>query len=125
MVRILTISAATLVSLALASPALAGDAAAGASAFHSQCALCHATTASSAVGPGMAGVVGRKAGTLPSFASRYSPAMKGANLTWTPAKLTAYIANPQAVVKGNRMPFAGISNPAQVADIVAYLETLK
>jgi cytochrome c len=48
-----------------------------------------------------------------------------ANLTWDEANLREYIANPQAKVKGNRMPFGGLSNATDPDDVVAYLKTLK
>lgn len=111
--------------LALASTAhAAGNATAGASLFN-RCVICHSNTkgAPNKLGPNLFGVVGRKAGTYPGFS--YSPAMKRAGFVWTPAKLSDYLISPQKVVPGNNMPFAGIANPQQRADIVAYLATLK
>ena len=101
-----------------------GDAKAGAQVFK-QCAICHSDAKGrpNKIGPNLWGVVGRKAGTAPGF--HYSAAMKKADFSWTPEKLTAYIEHPQQVVPGNRMPFAGLSNPAQAEDVVAYIETLK
>ena len=122
--RFLTIAAAALLSGALATPALAADAAAGAKVFKTSCGVCHATS-TSGVGPALGGVVGRKAGTLAGYASRYSPAMKAAGFVWTTDKLEHYIDNPAAVVPGNHMPYAGMHNPAQSASVAAYLATLK
>ncbi len=51
--------------------------------------------------------------------------MKRANLTWTRDNLQEYLTDPQAKVKGNRMPFSGFPNPNDVADVIAYLQTLK
>ena len=51
--------------------------------------------------------------------------MRRANLTWDEANLRAYILDPQATVKGNRMPFGGLRAPGDVDDIVAYLKTLQ
>lgn len=123
----LTTLATGLAAALLATPAvaLAGDAAAGGKVFKAQCAVCHATSASApaGVGPSLAGVVGRKAGTGPRFA--YSPAMKGSGLVWSAAELKRYLANPAGTVKGNRMPYAGLKNPAQLDDVVAYLATLR
>jgi cytochrome c len=51
--------------------------------------------------------------------------MKGSGITWSADKLNAYIEHPAAVVPGNRMAFAGISDAGQRADVVAYLATLK
>lgn len=50
--------------------------------------------------------------------------MKGAGKTWTAANLTLYLANPAKVVPGNKMPFAGLKDPAAVDNVVAYLSTL-
>ena len=102
----------------------AGDAHAGAGLFN-RCAICHSNTrgAPNKLGPNLFGVVGRKAGTYPGYS--YSAAMKRAGFVWTPGKLSDYLASPQKVVPGNNMPFAGISDVGQRADIVAYLATLK
>jgi hypothetical protein len=54
--------------------------------------------------------MGRKAGSLEDY--RYSAAMKRSGVTWTPATLDTFIADPQGFIKGNRMAFAGITDPA-------------
>ena len=51
--------------------------------------------------------------------------MKRANLTWDEKNLSDYLKDPQTKVKGNRMPFSGFANTNDVADVVAYLQTLK
>jgi len=96
----------------------------GAAVFN-RCSICHSNAkgAPNKLGPNLFGLVGRKAGTSPRFS--YSAAMKHAGFVWTPAKLTDYLASPQKVVPGNAMPFAGIADAKQRADIVAYLATLK
>jgi cytochrome c len=86
------------------------------------CAACHSDQPG-ALGPSLKGVVGRKAAALDSF--RYSGPMQRANLMWTPENLHDYIADPQGKVKGNRMPYGGLTNPNDVDDVVAYLATLK
>ena len=123
--RFWKLSLAAVLAGAIAAPAMAGNAQAGASVFKGQCGVCHAVTAKAApgVGPRLFGVVGRKAGTLAGFS--YSPAMKGSGLTWDEATLKRYIANPAQTVSGNRMPYAGLHNPAQLDDVVAYLASLK
>jgi cytochrome c len=55
----------------------------------------------------------------------YSVAMKNSGIVWSTDKLDPYIEHPSAVVPGNRMAFAGISDAGQRADVVAYLATLK
>lgn len=116
-------TAACAAVLALAPPAMAGDAAAGARVFQGQCGLCHvaAAGASPTVGPNLYGVVGRKAGSQPAYMSRYSPAMRTFGKVWTASLLEEYLANPAKLVPGNRMPYAGLHNPAQAADVAAWL----
>jgi cytochrome c2 len=96
-----------------------GDPARGQKRFE-ECIACHATApASSSVGPSLAGIIGRKAGELADF--RYSPAIKRSGITWTPETLDAYIADPQKMVPGNRMPYAGLTDAGARADLIAYL----
>jgi cytochrome c len=104
--------------------AAAGDAVKGAEVFK-RCMVCHTTDKGGAnkIGPNLFGVAGRAAGTAPGY--NYSSAMKNAGLSWTDANLTEYLTNPKKKVPGDKMSFAGISNPDQVADLVAYLHTLK
>lgn len=107
--------------LALAQPALADDATHGKAVF-AQCQACHTVVkgARSMVGPNLFGVVGRKAGSVDGFA--YSPAMKASGIVWTAAKVDAYLAGPAKFIPGNRMPYAGLANPKDRADLIAYLK---
>ena len=107
--------------LTLVSPALSADAEHGKALF-APCAACH-TDRPDALGPDLKGVYGRKSAAIEDF--RYSNAMKRANLVWDDDNLHAYIHDPQAKVKGNRMPYAGMSEAGDVDDVVAYLKTLK
>lgn len=118
----LVITGASVVALICATaPALAADVNHGKQLF-TACQACH-TEKPDALGPSLKGIVGRKSASLEDF--RYSNAMKRANLTWTDDNLREYLSDPQAKVKGNRMPFSGFSNPNDVADVIAYLQTLK
>jgi cytochrome c len=86
-----------------------------------KCAACHGLADETDTdGPTLKGVMGRKAGSLEDY--RYSAAMKRSDVTWTATTLDAYLADPQGYIKGNRMAFAGISDPAERADLIAYLE---
>jgi cytochrome c len=107
--------------LGFASPATAADPDHG-KALYQTCAACH-TERPDALGPSLKGVVGRKSAALEDF--RYSNPMKRANLVWDEANLRAYIQDPQAKVKGNRMPYGGLTDGKDVDDIVAYLKTLQ
>jgi cytochrome c len=113
--------ASSLLSSLFAVAALAdGDAVRGEARFH-ECAACHKLDAgANEVGPSLHGLFSRKAGELADF--RYSPAMKRSGVAWTPESLDKYIADPQAFILANRMPYAGISNAGDRADLVAYLQ---
>jgi cytochrome c len=116
------IHAGVLVVATIASvSALAADANHGKELFLA-CAACH-TEKADALGPSLKGIVGRKAASLDSF--RYSPAMTRSNITWTEQNLREYLMDPQGKVKGNRMPFSGMTNRTDVDDLIAHLTTLK
>lgn len=113
-----------LASSSLALPAMAADPGAGGKVFKIQCSACHGVLeGKKGVGPSLFQVVGRKAGTVPEF--HYSEANKGSGLTWDEATLDRYLANPRAVVPGTTMPYAGLKNDTQRADLIAYLATVK
>jgi cytochrome c len=109
---------------ATAQTAPAGDAAKGKIVFL-ECQGCHAIAPGgpTLVGPDLAGVYGRKAGTLPGY--DYSSALKSSGLVWTAANLDAWLTAPATLVPGTKMAFAGIASPALRADVIAYLATLK
>ncbi|MFL5068321.1 MAG: c-type cytochrome [Xanthobacteraceae bacterium] len=99
-----------------------GDAARGETYFV-DCASCHSLAAGeNGVGPSLAGLVGRKAGTLGDY--RYSPALKRSNIVWSPQTLDNFIADPQKAVPANRMPYAGMTNAGERADLIAYLQKM-
>jgi cytochrome c len=99
--------------------AQAGDAARGRE-LYAQCQACHSLDGENGVGPTLKGVVGRRAGSVAEF--RYSPAMRRASVVWDAASLDGFMADPQAVVRGNRMPFGGVEEARDRADILAWLE---
>jgi len=113
--------ARALVLALVAAPAAAADADHGKVLF-ATCAACHSDRPD-ALGPNLKGVFGRQAASLDGF--RYSNPMKRAGLIWDEANLRDYIRDPQAKVKGNRMPYGGMSDPRDVDDVIAYLMTLK
>lgn len=78
-----------------------------------QCASCHeirGTRARGLVGPDLTHVASRRT-------------LAGAEIRNTPAKLRAWIASPQAIKPGSRMPDLGLS-ARQYDEIAAYLEGL-
>lgn len=113
---------APLGAMLVAGASFAQDADHGKAVFKA-CAACHTAEHTNRIGPGLGGVVGRQAGTAPSF--NYSAAMKAANRVWDAASLNEFLEAPQKAVPGNRMPFPGLKNEADRRDVIAYLETLK
>ena len=118
--KLLMLASAVAVLLETTSVPSAADAARGKQPF-ATCAACHSDKPD-AIGPTLQRVYGRKSGSIPDF--RYSTAMERANLTWDESNLRDYIKDPQSKVKGNRMPFDGLSNSDDVNDIIAYLKAL-
>ena len=104
---------------AAAAGAVKGDAAAGRLVFR-KCQACHSTEpGKNLVGPSLAGVIGRKAGTEANYG--YSPAMKQADIVWSPETLDQYLTDPAKVVPGNKMPFPGLKTADDRADVIAFL----
>ena len=75
------------------------------------------------VGPSLANIVGEKAAAVPGY--NFSPAMKASNLTWDAATLDAYLADPQKVVPGNKMPFPGLKTERERSAVIALLTNTK
>jgi cytochrome c len=116
-IRTLALLGATL--LVIGNAHADGDPARGEVRFQ-ECAACHKLDAgSNGVGPSLHGIFERKAGELADF--RYSPALKRSGITWSAQTLEAYLTDPQALVPGNRMPYAGMADPQGRADLIAYL----
>jgi cytochrome c len=110
--------------LGFAPPAAAQDAAAGQRVFN-QCRACHTIDEGgrNGVGPNLHGIVGQPAGQREGF--RYSPNMRElaeGGLTWTEENLRKYLTNPRSVVPRGTMAFAGIRNPQQMDDLLAFLK---
>jgi cytochrome c len=85
-----------------------------------KCRACHAADgAANEVGPGLGGVFGRRAGERDDF--RYSPALKRSGITWTPQTMNDFIADPQKMVPANRMPYDGLPDARDRADLIIYM----
>jgi cytochrome c len=116
-----------LLAVPAASPAQAeGDAGRGARVFQ-RCYSCHSVDPNEKPlqGPNLAGVIGRRAGTLPRF--EYSEAMSEAGrngLVWTEETLDRYVNDPEALVPGTAMGPVRLGNPADRADLIAYLKSV-
>lgn len=86
-----------------------------------KCKACHmiGEGAKNRVGPVLNGVVGRKAGTRDGY--QYSPAMIESGITWDADNLEAFLSDPKGFLPGNKMSFAGVKKPEDIAGIIAYL----
>ena len=97
------------------------DPASGERLFH-RCASCHAARAGAPDrnGPNLHGVVGGPvAQRRPRFA--YTAALQATGGVWDVARLDAWLRDPRAAVPGTTMRFAGLADPQQRADVIAYL----
>ncbi len=95
-----------------------GDTIAGRSAFEKRCTGCHALDHEK-TGPRLAGVVGRKAGTVSGFP--YSDAVKKAAVVWNEAVLDKWLTDPETVIPDTDMAFR-LDSPAERAAIIAFLK---
>jgi cytochrome c len=112
---------ATLLAALLAgAPALAADGSAErGEEIYTRCMACH-TLAHDRVGPRHCGLFGRRAGSVPNYA--YSSAMKKYGVTWSEETLDRFIENPLTTVPGTKMGYAGVKDPQERADLIAYLK---
>ena len=90
--------------------------------YFQACAACHSLAPNhNMTGPSLAGVIGRKAGTLASF-QRYSPVLKSSNVAWNEQTLDPWLKEPSQFIPSTTMTFRGIPQPAIRADLIAYLK---
>jgi len=95
----------------------------GATIFRQRCQSCHVVGAArpTALGPSLAGVVGRKAA---SADFRYSEALRASGLTWSKANLDKFLSGPMRMVPGTRM-VVSLPDPAQRAALIDYLARVR
>jgi cytochrome c len=101
-----------------ATAAASGDAARGAQIYE-RCAACHSLERDR-TGPKHCGLFGRRAGSLPGF--EFSPALRSSGILWDERTLDRFLAAPTKVVPGTSMGYAGVDDPRERADLIAYLK---
>ena len=94
-----------------------------------QCHGCHSTETDGedGIGPRLWGVVGRRVASVEGF--KYSDGLKAVRQKtprgrWTSEALRAFLADPEGYAPGNNMQMATTYSEDQLADLIAYLETL-
>jgi len=97
---------------------------AGEAIFKRYCQVCHTVEAGkNKIGPSLAGIVGRNAGSAPGYS--YSDANKNSGVTWDEANLDTYLTDPRKFIPGTKMLFVGIKNPDDRKALIAYLKEQK
>jgi cytochrome c len=96
------------------------DVAAGEQVFK-KCTACHNADkgGANALGPNLWGMLGAPVGKGHGFA--FSPALSGVGGTWNWDNLSAWLASPKKFAPGTKMTFAGLSNPQDRANVIAFL----
>lgn len=115
-----------LLSFTLAQAALAAectpDQGHGAQVFANECGVCHSVSKgmTGMMGPNLAGVFGRKSGSLEGF--NYSQAMRSKDINWQAENITQLITQPQAFVPGTYMPYMGLASADDRQAVVCFLK---
>lgn len=92
----------------------------GEAVFKKNCAICHELApGKTKLGPSLAGIVGRKAGSVPGYA--YSVANKNSGVTWDEKTLDTYLTDPRKFMPGTKMTFPGLKNADDRKSLIEYL----
>lgn len=105
---------------ALPAPYNSADLANGQAKF-ALCSSCHTLSQGGPVmtGPNLYGILGEKAGVRAGF--KFSDPMKAAGFTWDAGHLDTWITDPKVMIPGTKMTFAGLKDPKDRTDVIAYL----
>ncbi len=90
--------------------------------FARKCSICHSLTPGSArrAGPTLYGLFGRAAGSVADYI--YSPTLDGSGIVWDEGSIDAlFDRGPDHYIPGSKMPMQRIADPADRADLIAFL----
>jgi cytochrome c len=90
-----------------------------------KCSACHTLTADGGnkAGPPLAGLFGRRAGSVATYA--YSPALRESGIVWTEETVARlFDVGPDRFVPGSKMPLQRLPNPRDRTDLIAYLKRM-
>lgn len=98
------------------------DPAKGADVFK-KCQACHTVDqgAPNGLGPNLWATMGKAHGHVPGFA--YSDALKSVPGVWDWKSMSEWLANPKKYAPGTKMTFAGLGNPQDRANVIAFLNS--
>ncbi len=87
-----------------------------------RCRSCHTLTEGgpNITGPNLFGVFGRHVGGRTDY--NYSTAVRNADFVWDAGRLDHWLENPRTFLKGTKMTFAGIPDPEDRRDVIAFLK---
>ena len=115
--------AMSLLALSATQASAGPDAGAGQQIYQAQCSACHSNQPGvNGIGPSLAGIAGRKAGSLQGF--HYTPALQGSGLTFSADTFIQFLADPTKLVPGTAMTVM-VADETGRANLFAYLATLK
>jgi len=90
--------------------------------FDQNCSACHQFSGEQRLAPAplLSGIIGRQ---VAAQKFSYSKAMKAADFIWTKERLFQFLKNPSKYLPGTKMLIGDLEDPAERADLIAYLET--
>ena len=100
--KIISFGLAVAITLASSTAFASGDAKKGKKVFK-KCKSCHSMeVGKNKIGPSLAGIIGRKAGTADGF-KKYK-ALKGADFSWDEASIGEFVQNQKGFLKSKGLP---------------------
>lgn len=88
-----------------------------------RCQVCHSVMEGGPdlIGPNLWGIFGRQVASKSGYS--YSDALKSKGGSWDAQQIDTWITDPRQVAPGTKMSFAGLADPKDRTDLIAYLKT--